>query len=248
MNLDEKTQAWHADARLSPAVRTRLSQRPPEAPRRPVPLVVRYSLAAVVGIGLGVGFVNRHRLGTTTTSRITEQQSADLPRDFKAIQALLTPVTAPKDARYDVILFTDFECPSCKVAHSQVRKLPQIRLSICPFPLVTIHPDAFRFAWIMELAIAQGRFSSTADAFERDFDTLKTLSDADICKRLKLNMTNYNEEHMAAFRRVQTQWDGAKAHGIKQTPTFWVRDLQTGDVREATGIKNFQALVSGVQK
>jgi Thioredoxin len=248
MNLDEKTQAWHADARLSPVVRERLSQRPPKTVRRPVPLLVSYGLAAAIGIGLGVGFVNRNRLAATTTSRITEQQSANLPRDFKAIQALLTPASTPKDARYEVILFTDFECPSCQLAHPKVRKLPQIRLSICHFPITSMHPDAFRFACIMELAIAQGRYSSTASAFERGFDTLKTLSDADICKRLKLNMTNYNEEHMVAFRRVQMLWDAAKAHGISQTPTFWVRDLQTGDVREATGFKNFQALVSDVQK
>jgi Thioredoxin len=246
MNLDEKTQAWHADAKLTPALRARLSQRPPALPRRPVPLVLRYGIACVVGVGLGVGFVNRNH--ATVTSRVTVPKGTISPADFDQVKALLKPVSSPKSPRYEVILFTDFECPSCQMAHPKVRKLPQIRLHIGHFPLASMHPDAFRFAGIMELAIAQGRYSSTASAFERGFDTLKTLSDADICKRLKLNMTNYNEEHMIAFRRVQMLWDAAKAHGISQTPTFWVRDLQTGDVREATGFKNFQALVSDVQK
>lgn len=246
MNLDEETHAWHADARLTPALRARLSQRPPTVPRRPVPLVLRYGVACAVGVGLGMGFVARNH--APVTSRPTASLGTISSTDFDQVKALAKPVSSSERPRYDVILFTDFECPACRLAHPKVRTLPQIRLRIGHFPITSMHPDAFRFAWIMELAIAQGRFSSTADAFERNFDTLKTLSDADICKRLKLNMTNYNEEHMVAFRRVQMLWDVAKAHGIKETPTFWVRDLQTGDVREATGFKNFQALVSGVQK
>lgn len=246
MNLDEKTQAWHADARLAPALRARLSQRPPELPRRPVPLAVRYGVAAAVGIGLGVGFVNTKH--ATVTSRVTVAKGTISSADFNQIKALLKPVLSPKSPRYEVVMFTDFECPSCQLTHPKVRKLSQIRLSIGHFPIPSIHPDAFRFAGIMELAIAQGRYSSTASAFERDFDTLKTLSNAGICKRLKLNMANFDEEYTAALARVQMLWDAAKVHGINQTPTFWVRDLQTGDVREATGLRNFQALVSGVQK
>ena len=244
VNLDEKTQNWHTDATLPPTLRARLSEAAPQKKRRRPSVALRYGLAACVGVSLGLGFVAMRNRPVSVASQNILPTNTVTEKAFMEVYQNLRCVTGSSQVRYEVILFTDFECPSCKLAMPKVLKLTNVKLAICHFPLVSIHPDAFRLAWILEIAIKQRLFYFMTQTLEHDPNGLKVLGDKELRERLQLGVSQFEEEKAVAIKRVQEQINQAREHGISETPTFWVRQVKTGSVRTAVGYKQLEALLA----
>jgi protein-disulfide isomerase len=68
-----------------------------------------------------------------------------------------------------IVEFTDFQCPFCAAATSELREArrrlgPEVRVIIHHYPLTTIHPFALDAAAASECAGRQGRFEAYHDA------------------------------------------------------------------------------------
>lgn len=82
------------------------------------------------------------------------------------------PSLGSKDKKFELVEFADFECPHCKqaepVVQELVRDFPQAHFVFENFPLVNIHPQAFRAAAFGHCVFQQGG----SDAFFKYSDSI----------------------------------------------------------------------------
>lgn len=146
--------------------------------------------------------------------------------------AVLSNWIGSPDAKVVVAEFADFECPSCAGYHRELDLLrarfgDSLAVAFLHFPLVRVHPNAFRAALAAECAAAQGRFAAMHDGlFEaRDslshthFGTLARIVGADSgavtrCVSQEQGRSRI-ESHIAMGRRL----------GVAGTPTFAVNGV-----------------------
>ena len=139
-------------------------------------------------------------------------------------------VQGPDDAPATLVEYGDYQCVYCRRAHAGIRRLQnerlpgQMRYVFRHFPNTRLHPDAQRAAEAAEAAAAQGRFwDMHGHLFEHqdalDYDSLVNAADA-----LGLDRPRFAREladHTHA-KRVQADFDHARASGAHATPTFFV--------------------------
>jgi len=82
---------------------------------------------------------------------------------IKELDVSNTQAIGPKDAKVQLVEFSDFECPFCIRAYSTVRQIlkdynGQVRLYYKQFPLTQIHPNAQKAAEASLCAADQGKF------------------------------------------------------------------------------------------
>jgi len=243
VNLDETTQSWHADATLPPTLRARLSQAAPQQKRsRPTP-ALRYGLAACIGVGLGCGFVaykNRpHQTQVQTLSQGTKSDKVLSDEMFQKVADTIkfwreSDVQATKKKqRYEAILFSDPECPSCKEVYPLLKKTTLLRLGICHVPMPGIRPHAPEWVNLIETG-------NDAKNFWRLMDGLQSGGGPPVGSRI------YSKASQEASQRVAAMRAAAQAAGVTETPTLWVRarasadgekPMQTWTARGTSGIK-----------
>jgi protein-disulfide isomerase len=82
------------------------------------------------------------------------------------------PAQGPAAKQFELVEFADFQCPHCKEAEPIVQKLlhdfPQAHYVFESFPLVSIHPEAFKAAAFGACVSQQG----SADAFFKYADSI----------------------------------------------------------------------------
>lgn len=155
----------------------------------------------------------------------------------------------PEDARYTVIEFADFQCPTCRTAYQWLvkdlgTKVP-VRFGFRQYPIEEMHPWAIPAALAVEAGGAQGKFWETYTAM---FEVEKPdWSDAYIRGRAKsvgLDMAKFDayvadEANREAITKLR---DRAAEKGINSTPTFWVYDKETGKVMTPIALEIFDVL------
>jgi protein-disulfide isomerase len=138
-----------------------------------------------------------------------------------------------KKQRYEAILFTDLECPSCKEVYPLLKKKTSLRLGICQMPLTEIHPHALESANRIETG-------NDAKNFWRLMDGLQSGGGPPVGSRI------YSKASQEASQRVAAMRAAAQAAGVTETPTLWVRarasadgekPMQTWTARGISGIK-----------
>jgi hypothetical protein len=233
VNLDEKTQNWHADATLPSTLRAQLSQAAPQKKRpkyhRPT-LALRYGLAACVGVSLGFGFVaSKKRPHQTQVQTLSQDRKSDKAPSNEMFQKVADTIkfwrepdeqAAKKKQRYEAILFTDLDCPSCKKAYPLLKKATSLRLGICQMPLTDIHPEALGKAIHAEADSPDGFWKQMSDGHEGVF-----IEEQD----------GAGEGLRQAKLRVAAMRAAAQAAGVTETPTLWVREGASADGASAKG-------------
>jgi len=135
----------------------------------------------------------------------------------------------PEHAPVVLVEYGDFECPNCKQAAPAVeivlnRFEEQVRFAYRHFPLVDVHPHAFRAAEAAECAGAQGKFwEMHAKLFEHQahLDRQHLLRYAD---ELGLDMPLFTSEldDEVYRQRVLEHLESGKRSGVRGTPGFFL--------------------------
>ena len=132
-----------------------------------------------------------------------------------------------------VVMFTDFQCPTCSGTHPILRQTltqygDKIRFVVRDFPLESIHKNAFQAALAANAARAQGKFFEYADILYRNQEALDKASLAKYAAELGLNAKqfelDFNDARTAAEIR-KDQADG-RGYGVSGTPTIFVNGVK----------------------
>jgi protein-disulfide isomerase/uncharacterized membrane protein len=148
-----------------------------------------------------------------------------------AVQAMILPdgftIEGPEDAPVTLVEFVDFECPSCRQAHAEVRRVRselqgKIRFVYRHFPLPT-HKHALVSAAAVVCADRQGAlFPYTELLMEED-----GLEREDLIRHaaeLRLNVDEFVPCLTATSTRetIERDLNDGGALGVNATPTFFV--------------------------
>ena len=167
-------------------------------------------------------------------SPLTEEQEAQL--------AVFPPVSdedrtkGPEDAIITVIEYTDFQCPYCSMAYTELEKLLEmypddVRLVYRALPLVGIHPNAQVAAQAAEAAGEQNKFwEMYADLFSKQSEWSSLSSEefldwlTDEAKTLSLDVAQFSKDLTSdkIVAKIQGEIDYANSIGLGSTPTVLV--------------------------
>ena len=184
----------------------------------------------------------RKRLAAKYKTQILLKEPAPLVLNIATAGA---PSKGDAAAPVTVVMFSDFQCPTCAAVHPVLQKVlaeypGKIRFVVRNYPLTTLHENAFRAAAAANAAAAQGKFFEYAEVLYRYQDALDDDSLKKYAGELGLNLQQFeldlqSEKTSEAVRKDMA--DG-KAYGITGTPTVYVngaklRVLTADGFREA---------------
>jgi len=145
-----------------------------------------------------------------------------------AIPTAGDPIRGPQNAKVTIIEFSDFQCPYCAKAVTEVatvlKKYPtSVRLIFKQYPL-DIHSQAEMAAEAALAAQAQGKFWEMHDRLYAGFPDLSRKTVFGYAKQLGLDMNRFTREvdgHKYAARVHAEEQEGEVA-GVGGTPTFYI--------------------------
>ncbi len=156
------------------------------------------------------------------------------------------PTYGSTDAKVTVRIFSDFQCPACKVAEGPLREIREqykdrVRFVWNDFPLKQIHPNAYSAAVAARCAQEQNKFWEYSQSLFNDQTNRGALPSPDaryveLAKGLDLQTDSFSN----CLQRTQPQdkVDQDVAEGdallIDSTPTFFVnREMLSGSMTVA---------------
>ena len=155
------------------------------------------------------------------------------------------PARGPANAPVTVVMFGDFQCPTCSktfpVLQKVIAEFPgKIRFVERDFPLEAIHENAFRAAVAANAANAQGKFWEYGDLLYTHQEALDAASLKKYAEQLGLNVQKFEIDSKSERAAAEVRKDMADgvAYGVTGTPTIFVngvmvRRLSADDFREA---------------
>ena len=166
----------------------------------------------------------RAQLGTRSRDRLVPP---DLARDH---------MLGSPDAQLQLVIYADFECPSCQAAARIVEQLRkrldgELLVVVRHFPVVDAHPMAMAAAEAVEAAGDQGRFWDLYRGiyFSRRPPTAESIPRA--ARHLRLDMPRFEAElaeHVHAPRVIE-DLDTGITSGVNATPTFFLNGVRYDD-------------------
>lgn len=144
------------------------------------------------------------------------------------------PAQGPADAKVTVRIFSDFQCPACKIADQVVAQVMKdyagkVRFIWNDLPLTSIHPNALNAALAARCAQEQDKFWEYESSLYENQDAWKDLSAPDdyfanLAAQLGLQKDRFasclgrDTPRMKVAQDVQE----AASFGLESTPTFLV--------------------------
>ena len=155
------------------------------------------------------------------------------------------PARGPAGAPVTIVMFGDFQCPTCSRTYPVLQKVisefpGKVRFVERDFPLENVHENAFRAAVAADAANAQGKVWEYGELLYSHQDALDTASLKKYAEQLGLNVAQFeidsNSEKYAA--EVRKDMADGVAYGVTGTPTIFVngirvRHLSAEDFRDA---------------
>lgn len=167
-------------------------------------------------------------LAAVDASKWAHLQEPKLLDDAVQIPVAGAPSIGPANAKITIVEFSDFQCPYCAVAVSEINALlkafpNQVRLIFKQFPLET-HPQADLAAAAAVAAHRQGKFWAMHDAMFGHRDDLSRKAIMLLAKQNGLNMERFESDIDSTEVRetvVRDVQDGDRAH-VEGTPTLFI--------------------------
>ncbi|ABW28239.1 DsbA family protein [Acaryochloris marina] len=138
-----------------------------------------------------------------------------------------SPTTGAQNSPNLLVEFSDFQCPFCAQAASDVQAFLQQNPNQFTFtykhlPLQSIHDQALSAAKAAWAAQQQGQFWSYHDALFTRQDELGDKLYTDIAQQLKLDLAQFDRDRNsdAALKAINSDLDLAQSIGITGTPFF----------------------------
>ena len=124
-----------------------------------------------------------------------------------------------------VVMYADFTCPRCAVAHERLRDAP-VRRVFRHLALRAKHPRAVALARAAEAAAAQGAFWEFHDALYADQGRQEDPHLWALAQRLGLDLERFEADRRgaAAGERVERDTREALRAGAMHTPTLFLPD------------------------
>ena len=158
------------------------------------------------------------------------------------------PRLGPANAKVNVAVFSDFECPYCRRAAEPVIKLQKhygVAVYFLHYPLRTAHPHAEGAARAAWAAHRQGKFWLMHDALFANAPDLAWPQVQKYAKAAGLDMKRFvaDVESDASKAAVDADYEQGRKAGVDGTPTYFVNgrraetmeQLQDG-IRESLGL------------
>ncbi len=138
-------------------------------------------------------------------------------------------VLGPEHAPVAVVVYGDFQCPTCKQAAPTVRLLLErfagrVRLVFRHFPLEEAHREALNAAEAAECAAEQGKFWEMHDLLFANQDRLALKHLHGYAERLGLDLARFTAEmdDHVYLQRVREHQDSGRRSHVRGTPGFFV--------------------------
>lgn len=158
-------------------------------------------------------------------------------------------VTGKEDSKVILVEYGDYQCPSCKSAHPNVKTLMEeygdrIVLIFRNFPLTSIHPNAKVAAAAAEAAGLQGKYWEMYDLLYANQDSWSSLdttqrTDAFVgmASQLELDTDTFKTDlsNPDVSKKISFDMDLGKANGVSATPVFFLNGEKL-DEKTAGGI------------
>lgn len=192
------------------------------------------AVVVLVVVGIGIGLIWR------SNSNKPFYPVIDSPRPF----------FGSRDAKVQLELFSDFQCPACKTSEQVIKDVQQIfgdkiGYSYKYYPLVVIHTQAFRAALAAECANDQGKFWEYHDVLyekQPEFSEEQLISYA---KDLGLKEDDFSSclKSKAKADVVRQDMKEGDDRKIDSTPTFFINGEKVSNWTELKSL--IQAKLSG---
>lgn len=138
----------------------------------------------------------------------------------------------PAHAPVTVVVYSDFECPTCRQAAQAVKLLfehfvNQVRVIYRHFPIEVSHPHALLAAQAAEAAGAQGQFWRMHDLLFDNQLRLKPHHLRGYAEQLQLDLARYTAEmdDEIYLQRVREHVDGGRRSHVRSAPAFFVNGV-----------------------
>lgn len=146
-------------------------------------------------------------------------------------------LSGPKDSKVKVVIFSDFQCPYCKVLYNSLRGVmknysDKVLFAYKHLPL-GIHPQAQNASLASGCALEQGKFWEYADKLYASQSDLASVSDAANVSKFKTyartaGLKTADFDKCLDDKKYQTQIDADKneaaSFGISGTPAIFIND------------------------
>ncbi|MHC1745377.1 MAG: thioredoxin domain-containing protein [Syntrophobacteraceae bacterium] len=157
-----------------------------------------------------------------------------------------SPMLGPPDASVTVIEFSDYECPSCRQAHEDVKKVREIyqgklRWVFKDYPLKR-HEYARKAAEAARCAAEQKKFWEYQDVLYGSKDPLTVDHMKGLAKGLGLNHDQFAQclDTGKNAPAVEKELEEAQTVGVDRTPTFIINGrMATGSI----GVDRFKQMI-----
>lgn len=149
------------------------------------------------------------------------------------------PSTGPAAAPVTIVMFSDFQCPSCSAAHPVLKKIlneyaPKIRLIVRDYPLESIHANSFGAAVAAGAAAKQGKFFEYIELLYSNQNALDRDSLRSYAQKLGLDMTRFEVDlsDPSAIEEIRKDQADGFAAGVSGTPTLFINGVKLRDGSE----------------
>lgn len=159
---------------------------------------------------------------------MSDSHKAELASPVSAVDHVLGPEHAP----VTVVVYSDFECPTCKQAAQAVKLLlarfvNRVRFVYRHFPVEATHPHALFAAQAAEAAGAQGKFWPMHDLLFDNQLHLKPQQVRGYAEQLQLDMARYTAEmdDEVYLQRVREHMQGGRLSHVRSAPAFFINGV-----------------------
>jgi predicted DsbA family dithiol-disulfide isomerase len=162
------------------------------------------------------------------------------------------PVLGKASAPVTVVMFTDYQCPTCASVYPVLKKVvsgygDQVRLVIRDFPLEQIHENAFQAAVASNAAKVQGKFFEFKEILYKNQESLDTESLKKYAGEIGLDVKKFESDLSNPEFAAEVRHDLAdgKKYGVSGTPSIFVNGYK---IRGLAGVRFKKAIDRALKK
>lgn len=147
------------------------------------------------------------------------------------------PAIGSANAPVTIVMFSDFQCPTCAKMHAEFQTVlkkygDKVRFVVRDFPLESIHARAFRAAQAAAAANAQGKFFEYIDVLYQNQNAFDDASLKKYAVQVGLNAQKFQTD-LASGRfdaEIRKDMKDGAFYGIRGTPTIFVNGANLEDL------------------
>lgn len=181
---------------------------------------------------LGAVLLRLNAIDQDVTAALAALMSKGKTNQLQEISEDDDPSIGSRAAKVVIVEFSDFECPYCAEAVTNIRSLQNtfsddVRVVYRDFPLQELHTRALAAAVAAECAHEQGKFWEMHDVL---FAHRTALMDTDLheyAQRIGLDDSSFNTclNSEVIVNEIRADQQQGLSYGVQGTPTFFINGL-----------------------